>query len=225
VATFATKTPLSALTLLLAGVALSSCASGAGGGAASCAAVIEYRGHAYWGAGPVKRDPATTGRLVTGVIPVCDDSGGQRPEDPAEQVEVAELALVPLDTAFTWNGSIFVRAGRELPAATRPWFHAPLCRRDDEFDLTADWLGVTGPNKPRFDGDLRPPYRLEVHVTQGPEEYVGATVLVHADAATEPGLGARDVRSSLWKGGQVTARVDCVDGRFHARSLRVPAGP
>jgi len=221
---FATRTPLLSLTLLLAGVALSSCSSRDGGGEASCAAVIEYRGHAYWGSGPLKRDPATTGRLVAGVIPACDDSGGQQPEDPAEPVEVAELADVPLDTAFTWNGGIFVRDGRELPAATRPWFRAPLCRRDDEFDLTADWLGVTGPRQPRFDGDLRPPYRLEVHVTQGPEEYVGATVLVHADAATQPGLGPREVKSSLLEGGRVSARVECVDGRFHALALRVPEG-
>ncbi|HYQ31682.1 MAG TPA: hypothetical protein VEQ83_00595 [Lapillicoccus sp.] len=221
---FATRTPLLSLTILLAGVALSSCSSRDGGGEASCAAVIEYRGHAYWGSGPLKRDPATTGRLVAGVIPACDDSGGQQPEDPAEPVEVAELADVPLDTAFTWNGAVFVRAGRELPAATRPWFHAPLCRRDAEFDLTADWVGVTRQEQPRFDGDLRPPYRLEVHVTQGPEEYVGATVLVHADAATKPGLGPRDVKSSLWEGGRVTARVECVDGRFHALALRVPEG-
>jgi hypothetical protein len=214
-----------ALSLVLACVALSSCSSRVGGGgAASCAAVIEYRGHTYWGSGPLKRDPATTGRLVAGAIPACDDSGGQQPEEPEEQVEVAELADVPLDTAFTWNGGIFVRDGRDLPAATRLWFHAPLCRRDAEFDLTADWLGVTGAEQPRFDGDLRPPYRLEVHVTQGPEEYVGTTVLVHADAATQPGLGPRDVKSSLWQGGQVTARVECVDGRFHAIALDVPEG-
>jgi hypothetical protein len=30
------------------------------------------------------------------------------------------------------------------------------------------------------------------------------------------------VRSSLVHGGQVVARVDCVDGQFHATSLQVP---
>jgi hypothetical protein len=61
-----------------------------------------------------------------------------------------------------------------------------------------------------------------VHVVDGPRAYVGATIQVRADAATRPGLGPRDVRSSLVHGGQVVARVDCVDGQFHATSLQVP---
>ena len=214
-----------AFTLSLACTALVGCASGGTGGgtgSAQCAAVLEYDGHTYWGVGGVKRDPATTGRRVEAVMPGCDDSGGQEPAEPDERVEVGELADVPLGTAVLWNGSVYVRDGRELPNAARVWFRAPLCTSDGRFDLTGDWLGVTGPNKPRFDGDLRPPYRLEVHVTAGPDEYVGATVQLHADAATDPGLGPRDVKSSLWKGGQVVARIGCDDGRFHAVSLRVP---
>ena len=86
---------------------------------------------------------------------------------PEETVQVAELDGVPLETAFLWADTIYLRRGRELPAATQIWFRAPRCTSDGEFDLIADWLGVTGPKKPRFDGDLRPPYRLQVHVTQG----------------------------------------------------------
>ena len=62
--------------------------------------------------------------------------------------------------------------------------------------------------------------RLEVHVTEGPREYVGATIRVHAHADTDPGLGPGDVKTSLWKGGQVIAQVSCLDGRFRAHSLR-----
>jgi hypothetical protein len=217
-----------ALTLALAVVTLTSCSSRAGGGEggtdeSSCAAMIEYGGHTYWGHGALKRDPMTTGRLVAGVLPGCDDSGGQDPAaDHAEPVQVAELVDIPLDTAFLWADTIFVRDGRVLPAAARSWFRAPPCTSDGEFDVTADWLGVTGPKKPRFDGDLRPPYRLRVHVTEGPGEYVGTSVLLHADAATEPDLDARDVKESLWEGGQVAARVRCDDGRFRAVSLTVP---
>jgi hypothetical protein len=155
-------------------------------------------------------------------MPACDDSGGQEPVGSDARVEVDELADVPVGTAVLWNGSVYLRDGGELPAAARLWFSAPSCTTDGQFDLTADWLGVSGPNKPRFDGDLRPPYRLDVHVTEGPDEYVGTTVQVHADSATDPGLGPRELKKSLWKGGQVVARVECVDGHFHAISLRVP---
>ena len=214
----------SSCAVALVGTALAACsADGNGGtGSASCPAVVVRHGHTYWGVGQVKRDPATTGRLVDAVLPACDDSGGQRPVEPDERVQVHELADVPVGTALLRDGRVYVREGRELPSAAQYWFRAPRCTSDGEFDVTADWLGVTGPNTPRFDGDLRPPYRLEVHVTAGPHEYVGATVLVHADATTEPGLGPRDVRRSLWRGGQVIARVTCVHGRFHAVSLRTP---
>lgn len=54
------------------------------------------------------------------------------------------------------------------------------------FELTSDWLGITGSRRTRFVGDLRPPYRLEVHVTKGPPAYVGATIALHADIGTDP---------------------------------------
>lgn len=84
-------------------------------GEASCAALIEYHGHRYWGQGHLERDARLTGRLVTGTVPGCDDTGGQQPAERAEPVKVAELVDVPLETAFRWNGDIFVREGRELP--------------------------------------------------------------------------------------------------------------
>jgi hypothetical protein len=193
-----------------------------GGSEASCADSILYRGATYRGHGELARDPATTGRQVAGVIPGCDDSGGHAPPGRPEAVQVAELVGVPLETAFRWNGSIFVRDGRELPAQNRSWSRAPRCSSANGFELLADWLGVTGPNKPRFDGDLRPPYRLHVHVVEGPAEYVGATIVVHTDAATAPTLGPEDVEASLWTGGKVVALVRCDEGRFRALALRVP---
>ena len=206
-------------------VAVASCGSGdgAGGGgtrSSACAAVVVYQGHTYLGRGEMKRDPATTGRVVDGVLPSCDDSGGQDPVESDQSVQVAELVDVPLETAFEWHGSVYVRKGRELPVAAEGWFRVPRCTSVGEFAVTGDWLGVAGSQKPRFDGDLRPPYRLEVHVTEGPREYVGATIRVHAHADTDPGLGPGDVKTSLWKGGQVIAQVSCLDGRFRGHSLR-----
>jgi hypothetical protein len=211
--------------VLIVGCAvLAACSSGGsrGGGSAVCPAKVLYGGHTYWGVGELKRDPATTGRRVKAVLPSCDDSGGQEPADPDTRVDVDVLADVPAETAVLWNGSVYLRDGRELPAPARLWFRAPRCTTDGQFDLIGDWLGVIGPKPPRSDGDLRPPYRLEVHVTSGPDAYAGTTIQVHADAATDPRLGPNDVKTSLWNGGQVAARVDCVGGRFHAVSLRVP---
>jgi hypothetical protein len=214
-----------AVLLAVGCVALTSCASpatsGDSGQSGSCAAVVVYRGHTYRGQAPVKQDPATTGRLVRGAVPGCDDSGGSF-DIHAEPARLAELADVPVETAVLFNGVVYVRGGRALPAAARTWFRAPRCSSTEPFALTADWIGVTGPRKPRVDGDLRPPYRLNVHVRSGPKAYVGATVRLEADAATDPRLRPRDLKRSLWKGGQVAARISCVDGRFHALSLRVP---
>ena len=87
--------------------------------------MVVVDGTRYLGYGELRRDPATTGRHVTGVLPGCDDSGGQVPAEPDESVEGAELADVPLATAFLWNGGLYVREGPELPAAARAWFRAP----------------------------------------------------------------------------------------------------
>lgn len=213
------------LTLALTCVALGSCSSEGGAtgtGSASCAAAVVYKDATYLEHRKVKREPATSGRLVEALLPSCDDSGAQEPVEPDRRVEVAELEQVPLETAFLWDGSVYLRSGRELPAATEAWFRAPGCTSAGEFDLEGDWLAVTGAKRPRFDGDLRPPYRLEMRVTDGPREYVGTMVQVHADDATDPGLDTRDVKSSLWTGGRILAHVSCVERRFHADALRTP---
>lgn len=207
---------------LAALVALAGCATVRGhdgAGAADCAAVIRYDGHRYWGLGGLKRTPEVTGRSVSAVLPGCDDTGGKEPP-PAEPVEAQQLAAVDPTTALLFNGAVYVRDGRELPRSTRMWFRAPRCTTTGDFEVTADWLGVTGPREPRFDGDLRPPYRLEVRVTAGPQRYVGTTVMVRTTATTDPALSPADVKRSLWQGGQVVASVRCVDGTFEALELR-----
>ena len=204
--------------MVLAG--LSGC-SGGDAGSASCAASIVYDGHTYWGRGGVKRDPEVTGRSMPAVLPGCDDSGGQSEAEPDVSVRVDELADVASSTAVLWHGSIFIRDERDLPQETQRWFRAPRCGTAGTFEVTGDWLGVTGPKKPRFDGDIRPPYRLEVHVTSGPTRYVGATIMVRATEATDPALTPADVKASLWQGGQVSASVQCADGHFAALALHV----
>ncbi|HEU4568189.1 MAG TPA: DUF6281 family protein [Marmoricola sp.] len=122
------KLLLGAVASLLACGSLVACSSSpAGGGgvaSASCAAAVRYDGHLYLGQRPLAHEPATTGRLVDAVLPGCDDTGGQTAAEPDEKVQVAELADVPITTAFLWQGSVYVRDGQELPAAARAWFRA-----------------------------------------------------------------------------------------------------
>lgn len=214
----ATRARLLALGLVVA-VALTGCQSSegggeGGGGESACPAAVEIDGVTYNGAGPTRRTPATTGDTLVAVLPGCDDSGGQDDAVEAEQIEVEVLTDVDPDLAVLWHESIYVRDGRALPASTRAWFTAPRCTTEGPFNLVADWLGVMGPKKPRFDGDLRLPYRLEVRVTEGPSRYVGATLTLRAGRATDPALSPADVKASLWEGGRVTASVTCRGGRF-----------
>ena len=189
-------------------------ASTGGGGEASCAAAVELDGVTYWGTGELRRTPGTTGRTLSAVLPGCDDSGGQDDVVGDEAVEVEELTGLDPGVAVLFHDSIYVRDGEDLPPAARAWFRAPRCSTAEDFEVTADWLGVTGPEKPRSDGDLRPPYRLEVRVTEGPEQYVGTTITLRVTPATDPALSPADVEASLWEGGQVVATVRCLRGSY-----------
>lgn len=209
-------TAASAVMVGLAVLAGCSAHDGSPGGSASCAALLEYAGHVYSGYGDLVRDPATTGRVDDGVLPGCDDGNGATADEPAK---VSELAGIPMARAVLVGGQLYVRRDRPFPEAARIWFQRPECEGRSAFELRGRWLTVQGPRKVRFDGDLRAPYRLDVHVTRGPQQYVGTTVTVHADEKTDPGLGPRDVKSSLWRGGTVTAEVRCDDGRFVAETL------
>ena len=202
--------------MLLAG--LSGC-SGGDAGSASCAAAIIHDGHTYLGTARVMRDLEVTGRSMPAVLPGCDDSGGQSEAEKDVSVRVNELADVASSTAVLFHGSIFIRDGRDLPQETQRWFRAPRCGTAGTFEVTGDWLDVTGPRKPRFDGDIRLPYRLEVHVTSGPTRYVGTTIMVHATKATDPALTPADVKASLWQGGQVSASIQCAGRHFEAIAL------
>lgn len=194
---------------------------GAVAGEAVCAALVEYDGHTYDGHDVLRREPATTGRVGTGTAPGCDDGGGST---GARTVEVAELAGLPMTRAVLVDGTLYVRSDRPFPESARAWFRSPACDASEPFRLRGDWLGVQGSHPPRFDGDLRPPYRVELHVTDGPLDYLGATVQVRATEDTRPGLGPEDVGASLGQGGGLVARVRCEEGPFLATALTSTPG-
>lgn len=199
--------------------ALTACGDEAAG-PADCAAVLLHDGHSYLGRGDLERGPSVTGRSLPAVLPGCDDTREGPVAEKQQRVRVEELVDVAAETAVLFDGVLYVREGRALPGHTRRWFQVPRCSAAGTFELTGDWLGVTGPRPIRSDGDVRPPYRLEIRVRSGPARYVGTTVRVHVLPATDPALTPADVAGSLWRGGRVTASVRCSEGRFAAVSLR-----
>ncbi|KRE94060.1 hypothetical protein ASG76_11720 [Nocardioides sp. Soil774] len=171
----------------------------------------------YIGIGGLLRDPEVTGEEVEAVMPGCNDTGGEMP--PEETVTAQVLTEIGSDTALLFNGDVYVREGREAPEQLRYWRTAPKCSTEGTFELAGTWLGVQGPHKPQYDGDIQLPYRITVHVDEGPDEYVKTQITVHADISTSPALGPDDVKSSLWTGGTVTAQVRCDGDTFAATAL------
>jgi uncharacterized membrane protein len=74
-----------------------------GGVSASCAFVVSYDGHNYFG-NAVKVTPVAGASLGEGTIPPCNDTGGALPTIPAEQVEVTEVQGVPPTVAIMLAG-------------------------------------------------------------------------------------------------------------------------
>jgi hypothetical protein len=211
--------PGCALVLLLA---LTGCSGATGsGGEASCADLVRYDGHRYHGHGELQRTPATSGPAGTATRLGCDDGNGASPE---EDIEVVELRDVPLDRGFLSHGQLYVREDLGFPEAARPWFEETTCDENEPFELTGQWLGVESSREVRFDGDIRPPYRVTVWVSEGPTAYVDTLVTVHGTARTEPQLRPEDVKRSLWEGGDVVAQVHCEGNRFVADGLSTPEG-
>lgn len=190
----------------------------------ACAPTIDYDGNTYLGHGELVRSPSTTGRTEVGLMPTrCND----QPDDPqatgVAEVTVEELRDLPIDRGFLWKGTLYVRADRRFPVLARGWFEAPPCRGKGSIDLAGQWLGVRSRHEPRFDGDLRPPYRLEVRIDDGPDEYRGSTIEILATRLTHPGIGPVDVRRSLWRSGELHATAHCDKGRFVADALSTTA--
>ncbi len=210
--------------IVLAGTALlSACTSGSasltgpdeGGrgsvasGEASCAAVVEYDRRRYLGYGDLVREPETTGRVGRGSVPACDDGEAAT----GYGVEVSELADVPMHRAVLVDGSVYVREGQRLPKAARSWFVPPPCTTDGRFELRGDWISAEGPHRPRFDGDLRPPYR-----------WVSASARDHGSTSGRPSRSEpRSGRIPL--SAPRTSRAPCGKGAGSSRTSNATTGP
>jgi len=157
---------LAALILFLAGCSGTAGRDSVAHSDAACPDIVAYDGQTYWGHGDLARLPATTGRTDDGVRDGCDDGNGAEPD---RRVRVEELADLPLERAFIANGQVYVRRDLPFPESIREWFVSPACTGEAPTELTGRWVGVISPHKPRFDGDLRPPYRATMWVEDGPD--------------------------------------------------------
>jgi hypothetical protein len=222
------NTDAAAAAVLLLPLLAASCVGGGVGSSdqqqspsASCADVIDFQGQRYVGHGELARVPQTTGHTETGIAPACDDGGGAVSQ---RRVEVRELEDVPMNRAVLADGRLYVKMHDTLPEVVRSWLVAPTCDTPGSFTLTGTWTGVTAKVQPKVDGGIRPPYRVRVRITEGPQRYVGSLLMLNATGETDPVLGRRDVTSSLWRGGNVNATVHCDGDTFVADELTSTPG-
>lgn len=194
--------------------------------AASCASVVDYDGHGYRGnAAPVS--PVEGKSLGTATQPGCQDTPeGQQPEDTA--VEVAEIEGVSPELAIMIRGrddSILVRdnvnAGR-LPTELARLLRAPDCLSGGQpVEISGRWLGILGADG-HTELDLDPPYDVRIKVAETSfAAYERAELTVRVPATLGSPLNRKDIRSSLWAGGTLTATISCRDGDFVATAITV----
>jgi hypothetical protein len=199
--------------------------TGGGHGSASCAFVVQFRGHPF-DVIEVDVEPVPGTKLGEAMSPGCNDTGGASSE-PNQRLPVAELPGVDPGVAVVWldaTDRIFVRHGVPLPPEIRKLLHAPACDPvDAPVFLHGPWLGILGADG-KTELDLVPPYDLQMLVRQASSSrYERSHLTIRVPASLGQPLSREDVRSSLWKGGTIRVTATCVDGRFIAQ--RVAAFP
>jgi len=199
------------LALALIGGALSSCAGSEG--SASCIAALEVDGNAYYGRARPDAEIPTTGEEVDAVIPGCNDTGR---EEPDEEVRVELIRDVPAGTAVVFQDDLYVRGGVQLPAAAGDWYPSVSCRAPGEFTLRGRLGGLSEPYQPYVERDLEAPYEVDLLVDG--RRFPHTVLDVQVTAETESGLTDAD-RDRRRVGLTVTARCD--NGEFVAVSVQV----
>jgi len=191
------------------------------GNDADCASRIVFEGRTYTGHGELMTIPPTTGKTGWGVMPACDDGQG---DSSSDKVSVKELVGVPTSAGLLADGTFYLADGASLTDQMRAWFRSPTCHHEGSVTMVGRWWGVTTQEDVRFDGDVRPPLRIDFWVeTTDPvrAEYDGWRIRIRDTGAAEPALTPDDVEDALWDDAPLEVRVHC-DGRdFVAEAFRV----
>ncbi len=182
-----------------------------GGASGLCVLNVRFRGHDYGGTS-VQVAPRHGRDLGTGVIPACNDTGDGGGH--TERLTIQALPGVSPATAVVvrgWDDSVLVRDGiEELPRSVQRLTEPLSCRSSDApITLRGQWTGIIQPNG-ETELDLVPPYHVYVTVRQASHErYERAFLTVVVPPSLGAPLDRDDITTSLWKGGDLSARVRC----------------
>jgi hypothetical protein len=185
------------------------------GGSGSCALTADLHGRTYTSLGGVHRIPRYVRSVGTATVPGCE---GEAPfEIRAFSVEGTNPAVAFASPAYEEN--VFVRDGVDsIPGAVRRVLDPPACESNGaSIELHGPWLGILGADG-KTELDLVPPYDLSMRVDEATPTRYERTLLTVRVQAGEP-LTREDVRSSLWKGGEIDIHAACSNGRFVVESV------
>jgi len=192
-----------------------------GGTEAVCPAVVDLDGHRYFGYGDLLTTPSTTSRTAVAISPSCDDGNGATGRD---RLTAHEIRGIPMTTAVLVDGNLYLEENAQLTAEMRAWFRYPTCSHEGSVTLVGRWIGVTQVKPVRFDGDVRPPLRIEYAVERSTPDvpaYDGWRIHVRDDGSARPALTPDDVKAALWDDAPLEVRVHCDGKVFMAESFRV----
>ena len=97
------------------------------------------------------------------------------------------------------------------------YLHAPRCSREhDPVELQGTWVSVADPGV-----DMKPPYVIRVLVDEASARaYERAHLRIRVPESLGRPLTHGDVRTTLWKGGDVRLVATCAGGRFIASEVQ-----
>lgn len=215
--------------LVVAVALLAGCADDGGGpgtsGDAACALTADFRGVAYDGT-DLAQAPEKGDVVGEAVYPPCNDTNDA--DEKAERFSVSRIRGVDPDVAVmatNMRSRVFVRQGAEMPEEIAALVGPPPCDPSDApIHMLGQWYGILGADG-NTELDLEPPYDLEVSVEESePEGYGPATLSIRVPTALGQPLTKRDVRTSLWQGGNIEVTASCRNGGFVAESVRALPG-
>ena len=183
-----------------------------GRASASCAFTARFQGEEYWGRYATVR-PVPGVVLGTAVSPPC---GGEKPW----RIEVGQLDQIQPETAVVSTDSEIIlvrRSIRQIPPEVQRYLEPPPCNSQDEpIDIQGTWLGILSA-KGRTELDLSPPYDVTLDVeTASSPAYERAEITVRVPKSLGKPISRRDIKRSLWKGGQIRVVARCVNESFRA---------
>lgn len=190
-------------------------------GSASCAAILRYDGRGYDGYGEPARMPEPGDRIGTGILPGCDDSGGQDPVEPPKEVDVYRYPGIDAEVAVITRNGVWLAIGAAAPKEWLTQGRRILCDFTGTRTVVGSWLGVRSKKPVRFDGDIRLPFTFTFQ-TSDPrlaDDYAHVTFRVRAaDDLVPPTVAVVD--RLLWQGEDAEVVLRCDGDAFLADVLR-----